>query len=445
MDEKKTAENGEYQFIREKIISKKKSRVKKVILVSIGTVILAFVFGAVARLAFMATELPIAAILGLTPTATSTPTPTRAPVIPVTDKPTNTPPPTPTPNEPPATPTEAPSATPTEVPVPTEPLDPVTDPVNAFKELYEKLGDIARKALKSLVEVDIVKIETDWFGEPLESSTSVCGVVIGDDGVEYLVLVPASEVVMADRVDVTIGKTVVSGTAIIASDAEFDFAILSVPLDACTEADRKTVEYASFGGEASVKAGDPVIAVGSPNGYFGTYDFSMITNTGNYAYVTDDRFEIYTTNRYENSFGSGIFINYNGEMVGIMTHLFKEEMNEGITTMIATDGVADVIGKLANGTPKNYLGVQSMETPANVLKRLEVKYGLYVMDVNLESPAETAGIKKGDILIKFEGKDLKTVDSLHELLNSYEAGTEVEITLIRNTKPETVTVVIGER
>jgi serine protease DegQ len=231
---------------------------------------------------------------------------------------------------------------------------------------------------------------------------------------------------------------------VLASDAEYDFALLSIPLDSVTDIDRKTVEFAKFGESSSVKAGDPVIVAGSPNGYMGTYEFSMITTTGNYAYVTDDRFEIYNTNLPESPIGSGVFVNFSGEIIGIMTHNFKDERSGTIATMVATDDVLDVIWKLANGTPRNDLGVVSMETPANVLKRLEIKYGLYVTDVKPQSPAETAGIKKGDILVKMDGKELKTVDSLHDLLNGYEAGTELEITLIRNTKPETVTVVVGE-
>jgi hypothetical protein len=146
LDEKKPAENGDYQFLREKIVSKKKGRIKKVLFVTLGTVVLAAVFGIVARFMFMVSDVPIGRLLGLSPTPTISPTPTRTPALSPTARPaTPTPMPTPTPTpQVPFTPTEAPSATPTEVPSVT-PTEAASDnPIEQLKEMYEKLGGIAK-------------------------------------------------------------------------------------------------------------------------------------------------------------------------------------------------------------------------------------------------------------------------------------------------------------
>ncbi len=293
--------------------------------------------------------------------------------------------------------------------------------------------------------MDYVSIETDWFGEPLESAVSESGILIGDNGVELLVLVSAGSAAQADRIDVTVGKTTIQDVSVLSTDAEYDLSMLSVPLEKCLASDRRSVEYTVFGESKAVKAGDPVILVGSPDGYMGTYRFAMVTNTGNFAYVTDNRFEIYNTDLPENALGSGVFVNTAGEVVGILTHGFKEARNENITTMIAVDGVRNAILSLANGTARNYLGVVTTETPAGVLKKLDIKYGLYVTEVKAGSPAEAAGIKKGDILVKIGDKELKTADVIYDIISETEAGETLTITLIRNTKPEEVEVVIGGR
>ena len=473
MDEKKNTENGEYQFIRERIISRKKDRVKKVLIIIGGTVLLAVLFGFLARLSFTYSEEPVRKILGFTPTPSATVTPTRSAIwIPTSQErptPTNTPIPTPTPtatptpvvtlkptNKPETSPTEKPeisptkepTATPTVTATPTATLTPtpteVPDDISKLMDLYEKIGEIADESMKYMAEISLVKIETDWFGENLEQSESVSGIIVGDNGVELLVVLDASLALSADRIDIKIGTGTVNGVNVMASNDEYNLAVLSVPLDKIKKDDRETIEYAVFGESSSVKAGTPVIAIGSPNGYMGAYGLTMIMTISDHAYLTDNRISLYNTYMPENELGSGVYVNMDGEVIGLVTHSFKNEKNATLSTMIAIDSVRDIIENMVNGIPWNYVGIVATETPEGVLEKLGKKYGLYVTEVKEGSPAEEAGLKKGDILISVNGRELKTVDTFHSIIQECEPGDIAVFELIRSSKVTTVNVDIGE-
>jgi len=176
----------------------------------------------------------------------------------------------------------------------------------------------------------------------------------------------------------------------------------------------------------------------------GAYDIAMVTNTGIYAYVTDDRIELMNTNMPENVLTNGVFVNMEGEFVGLITHNHKDDKNATCTTMVAVDSVKNIISDLANGTMHTYLGVVAKETPENVLERLELEYGLYVTEVKAGSPAEIAGIKKGDILISINEQPLADVDSLRSLLDTCDPMQRLDVVLIRNSQTESLSMMLME-
>ncbi len=444
MNEQKNAENEDYQFIREKIVSKKRNKIKRWCLISLGVIVLALVFGFLARLTFILSEDLAKTVLGISSTPTPTVAATRAPIeLPSsTPKVTNTPTPIPTPTESLSpTPDEKPEATSTPTPIITPEVKPTEAPSDvtggAIFELYNEVKRIADKAGSSMVRVSLVSITTDWFGEQLETEKLTSGVIIGNNGIELLVLVSNSRIEKTDRIDIYLADKLISGVEVFAANPEYDLAILAVPVEQIPEAELENIVYAKIGDSKGISVGSPVIAVGNPNGYFGSYEVAMITTEGDFAYVTDNRIELYNTTMRENSEGDGVVVNMSGEVVGIITHTFKEDKNASIATVIGVNHVKSMLARLANISSWNYFGVVAKEAPDYVLSKLRIENGLYVTEVQEGSPAELAGIKKGDILTKFGETLLVTVDNLADVLEASAEGASVEVELMRGTAEST--------
>ena len=77
-------------------------------------------------------------------------------------------------------------------------------------------------------------------------------------------------------------------------------------------------------------------------------------------------------------------------------------------------------------------------------KIYNLKVGVYVSEVMKDSPAEAAGFKAGDIIIKAEGKDIKTMDELNNIKYKYKVGDEFKVTVLREDKEIELTVTLGE-
>ncbi len=444
MDNNRNTENNDYQFVREKITSKKKSRVKKVLLITAGTLVLAVLFGFLARFTFDASEGVVARILGLAPT------PTHQPYRIATDTPVPTKPSTPAPSftgAPSPTDGIAPTLTPTPTltPVPTgEPDDPneKNEALEALLEVYKGLREVAKAASKFMTEVRLVTVENDWFGEPLETSVSISGIILGDNGEELLLLVSAESIDKADRIDAVIGGETVKRVGIKASNDEYNLAVLTVSMNKLTDASKAAIAYASFAGDEKPVPGTPLLAIGNPNGYLGSFELGMVTTTGDYAYVTDNRLEIMNTDLTYRENGDGVFVDFDGKIVGIITHKFREKNESNLMSMVSVSNMQSIIEDLANCKDRNYLGVIAKEAPESVLSGMGLKSGLYVTEVKAGSPAEKGGIKKGDIITAMGSKVLDTVETLNDCLNGYKAGDLVSVKLARNNRALTATVEI---
>lgn len=445
MSNNKNTENEDYQFIRETLVNKKKNRMKRWILSTLAVLALAVVFGFVARVVFITSEGLAFAVLGITPTATP-PEVTKAPVsiAPATQKPTVTPTNTPSPS-PVTSPTEEaePSPTPTPSPIPT----PVIDAgISSIVSAYEEIRQVAAKASKYLAKVEVVTITTDWFGDEIEDSKVTSGLVLGDNSVELLVLVSYARVATANRIDVTLAGKTVKNVEVLTVNEEYGMAILKLELSNFTEAELKTISYASLGNSDTLGVGVPLVAVGSPNGYFGAFEFAVINSQAENAYVCDNSFSVYNTVLPETESGDGFLVNFDGEVVGIITHDFKDSLNANKTSFISINECKYMIGNLANGEKWNYLGLVAKEAPAGILSTLKISNGLYITEVQADSPAEAAGLKKGDILVSLAGQEVPTAAELNVKLNLLKQGETVTVDIIRgNERKSNIPITIGAK
>ena len=133
----------------------------------------------------------------------------------------------------------------------------------------------------------------------------------------------------------------------------------------------------------------------------------------------------------------GPLVNTKGEVIGINTMKISGGA-EGIGFSIPINEVKDRIDSLSK--PILNLGISIREITSDLAKQYKMDEGLYIVSVVEFSPAEKAGLQGGDLIVKFDGKRIKTLDELKEIRDSKEAGDVVEMEVVRNGENKTFNV-----
>lgn len=495
-EELKEKKAEEYQFIKEEIIPKKKSKWRKRIETLGFVACAAVVFGVVSGVVFVTSGALFKEWFGIEEgqrQQIDLPRPTEGTVRPnptLTNKPAEptkrpddtqqseaTPGPT---KEGVVSPTAAPTTIPvtpeptkTEEPLPTgepgmeetgetegsnpegnnqERTDAEDDAAKQFKETYGKLyagiAAVAGEVQPALVTIEAIEQGIDWFQETYETRTKATGMILANDGIDLLILADTQRISGASSIEVYLDEEVVDGR-IYSLDKNYGLAVIAVPLAHISEETFAKLALAKLADEAELTIGMPVIALGAPNGYEGSMEFGMVTSLGSTVPVTDGEVPYFTTDITEHTSGYGFVLNLSGEFVGMMTHTHKENTEDGIFSAISLDAIRGVIEKLLNHEKQAYFGIKGQDIPRKLVEKDVMEQGVYVSEVLNSSPALAAGIKAGDVIISIGNTEVSGIRQFTEFLLGCSTREIVQVKLMRKFDGElremTVEVVLTEK
>ena len=214
--------------------------------------------------------------------------------------------------------------------------------------------------------------------------------------------------------------------------------------------DAEDLTPARFGNSDSLELGEIVLAIGSPLGLGQTVTSGIISakGTSNVQVTGLEDFVLTDATINPDSYGSPL-VNLNGEVVGISTIPPKQTAgNSGVSLAIPINVVRrateDLIkyGRITRG----WLGVTTQPVTAELQKALGLKndLGALVSGVEPNSSASNAGIKSGDVIIKYNGKKIKDLLHLRSLVKGTEINKEVGMVVVRDSKELTLNATIQE-
>ncbi len=276
--------------------------------------------------------------------------------------------------------------------------------------------------------------------ERLQSALGT-GFIISSDGY----IVTNNHVVKnADKIYVTLSeqnnKQDKVEAKVIGSDAETDLALLKISV-------KKDLPAIKFGDSDKMEVGDWVVAIGNPFGLSNTVTTGIISAKGRDIHAGPYDNFLQTDASINPGNSGGPLLNLDGEVIGINTAIAAS--GQGIGFAIPSKLASSIIDQLKSGqkVSRGWIGVTIQDLDEVTAKALGLKdqKGALIGSVMPKEPADKAGLKAGDIVVKIGDTPISNASDLTKVIASHKPNEKVQITAIRDGKEKQFTVQLGER
>lgn len=313
---------------------------------------------------------------------------------------------------------------------------------------------VANKVLPSVVGIKVTySVNSPYYAyygmTGATATASGSGVIITDDGYiltnNHVVASTTSssyyQVSEATNITVTLYNDETEYEAkIIGTDEQTDLAVLKIEKTGLTAAE--------LGDSSSVQVGEFAMAIGNPLEMHSSVTTGIISATNRTITSDNVTYNVIQTDAAINSGNSGgALINSDGKVIGINTLKLSGSGVEGIGFAIPINDTVNVYQQLiTNGkVARPTIGISGRNVDEATAKQYNLaKAGVYVATVEPFSSAEKAGLKAGDLIVEFDGKNISTMDELNGYKNEHKIGDEVSIKVLRGKEELELKLTLGE-
>ena len=345
---------------------------------------------------------------------------------------------------------------------------------------------VAQASMPSVVAITTVSVQEipSFFGyssHQYKSASTGSGIIVGDNDDELLIATnnhvvdgatTLSVCFIGDDVANAETETVNAGdngdlnvedavsAKIKGTDADNDLAVVAVKKSDIPEDTLNQIKIAQIGSSDDLAVGQQVVAIGNALGYGQSVTSGWISAL-NRTISTDDGTNstglIQTDAAINPGNSGGALLNMKGELIGINSAKYADSAVEGMGYAIPISKAKPILEELMNretrekvdSSKKGYLGVSLANLTTEAIEMYNMPTGAFVRSVEDDSPAQEAGICKGDIIVKFDGQKVSDGDDLLDKLQYYKSGEKIEAVIARATNGEyeenTIELTLGPR
>lgn len=309
---------------------------------------------------------------------------------------------------------------------------------------------VAQKVLPSIVGIEIKSTVTSIFGDIGTSKGSGSGIILSNDGYiltnNHVVSSSSSssfyQISDASEINVYLYNDDTPYPAtIVGQDELTDIAVIKI--------DKTDLVAAEIGNSDTLQVGEFAMVVGNPLGMQSSITCGNISGTNRDFTDSDGRKrKLIQTDAAINSGNSGgALVNSKGQVIGISTLKFAATGVEGMGFAIPIDSVKDIYQQLIqyNKVKRPYIGISGTSVDETSAAHYKLPVGIYIKSIENFSVAEKAGLKVGDVITKFDGKEVKTMDELNEIKYSHKIGDTVSLVIVRDGTEMNIDITLQEQ
>lgn len=328
---------------------------------------------------------------------------------------------------------------------------------SAGLSLREGVGPAVKRSVPAVVNISSTRVEKsdsdgmrmpfeEFFGRggpspsPRRAHSLGSGVIVSPDGY----IVTNDHVVQgATDIEVTLSGGRETKAELVGSDPKTDIAVIKV-------AGAKDLPILKLADSQGVGVGDFVLAVGNPFGLRQTVTFGIVSGTGRGGLGIEELEDFIQTDASINPGNSGgALVNLNGDLIGINTAIVSGGGgNQGIGFAVPSNMARHVMeqirehGKVIRG----WMGVVIQPVTRELAEAMKLgdTVGALIADVTPGSPAEKAGLQRGDVVTELNGQRVEDSRALQLKIASSAPGEKVNLKTVRNGSSKNVTVALGE-
>lgn len=311
--------------------------------------------------------------------------------------------------------------------------------VNTRPATIRDVSTIVENAMPFIVSIrsEIVQTSQDIFGRRSESVSvgAGSGIIMGQNNRELLLVTNEHVISNARKISVVFDDGSEQVAELKGSDVNSDLAVLSIQLSKLGKETKQHIRIASLGNSDYLQTGAMTIAIGNALGYGQSTTVGYIGATERTVTINNVERKLIQTDAAINPGNSGgALLNVRGEVIGINSVKYASEEVEGIGYAIPISEAIPIINELMNredlsAKEAGFLGIQGQTVTSSYSLRFGIPVGVYINVVEAGSPAEEAGLKTGDIIVKVNGRSVSTTEDLQTILDYTRAGTTVTVTV----------------
>lgn len=302
---------------------------------------------------------------------------------------------------------------------------------------------IVEKAMPSVVAINNTMLlqHQTWFGpsQTIEVPSSGSGIIVGQNDEELLIVTNNHVVEDSRELTVTFIDNEPVTAAIKGTDSDSDLAVIAVKLSDIPAETMSRIKVAVMGDSDALKVGQGVIAIGNALGYGQSVTVGYVSALDREVHAEDDttRHLLQTDAAINPGNSGGALLNMNGEVIGINAAKYSSTEVEGMGYAIPISQAQDIINELMNKKTRvavderkqGYLGIQGQNIDETAAAMYGMPRGIYVYKITEDSAASRSTLREKDIITKFDGQTVRTMEDLKEMLTYYEGGDTVNLTV----------------
>lgn len=302
----------------------------------------------------------------------------------------------------------------------------------SYQKMMNTLYLTAQEAKKCIVSVRIKK-DADWTEEQRQKESDACaaGIIAADNGQELLILADQSVCHSGTEWEILFSDGSSAPAVLKVQDKNRGLAVFRVLYGDISENTRRRTKTAEFGNSNLVAQGDIVIGIGSLFGYEEGLGYGIASSVEYHEIFADGQCGVIATDIAVAQSGTGVLIDQSGKVIGLIRQgLFGKNGSEYQEVTANALGISDLKSEMElmlNGKNVPYAGMRGVTVTKDVAEEQEIPEGLYVTEVESDSPAMASGIQNGDVIQEVNGETVTGISSFENVILDCAVGDLVKV------------------